>query len=627
MNQLVKFIFATFIFWMLNFLFYRLFFAFYQFPIETKIDGASQFMHALVAGYQLDMAIACMSLLLTTLLVFLFYIFDTNWLRKPIWVWNLICIVIISAISISDAGLFREWNAKINSQALAHFKNPTEVFKTISATQIGLFVSLLSIFSISFYYIFNKKVLPFLSQSNVNHTFKKRLVAGFCGLVVFLFIEVLGIRGGLFGMPINQSVAFFSTNHFANQMAVNPTYNLIQDYSVTEAIPHAEQYQLTTNDEARRIISEDFLLNDNELPISILNTKRPNLIFIFLESWTSDHVGCLGGIADCTPNFDRMSKEGLLFTKAYSNAYVSDQGIPAVLSGYPSVSRVAIINQTSKIKNMPCISENLKPEGYSTGFMFGGELVYGNLKSYFHTKSFDDVKEVFDFKHPSGRLGIHDEYMFPELLKKLDESKEPFLQGFFTQSTHMPYDYTPSDSWSSESSNPEKAFAESMHYSDIHLGKFIDQLKSKPYYDNSLIVIVADHSHNSNKQWQPEFPRRHEIPLMLLGGALKSEFRGKKWEKMVSQLDIPKSILSQMGLSSEEYVWSRDIFKPSTPSSAYYVFYGGAGYINQQGYAASHLINLKNIISDAENDLLKNALNNKARSFQQLVYEDLRTRK
>jgi phosphoglycerol transferase MdoB-like AlkP superfamily enzyme len=401
----------------------------------------------------------------------------------------------------------------------------------------------------------------------------------------------------------------------------------LQDATIKTNIPDSTLYKFRSNEKASKLIADDFYV-EKDTTISILKNPRPNLVFIFLESWSSDNISVLGGIEDCTPQFNALCKEGLLFTNAYANAYVSDQGIPAILSAYPSVSRVAIINQAAKVPSLPCMSEELVNEGYSLSFMFGGDLVYGNLRGYLLEKKFNELKEQKDFsQHPSGRLGVHDEFTFPELLKNLNNKKEPFLQGFFTVSSHMPYDYKPSDDWKSNRDDPEKLYTESVHYCDLHLGKFFTEAKFQSWYKNTLFVVVADHSHNTIKQWGPSNAKHSHIPMLFLGGALKEEWKGKSWDKIVSQLDMPTTLFKQMNIKTTRYPWSRNIFNPLTNSSAYYIFFGGIGYISEEGYAASHIGNTFHIDTDIKDSASILKYNNKAMSFQQLVYEDVRTRK
>jgi phosphoglycerol transferase MdoB-like AlkP superfamily enzyme len=187
----------------------------------------------------------------------------------------------------------------------------------------------------------------------------------------------------------------------------------------------------------------------------------------------------------------------------------------------------------------------------------------------------------------------------------------------------MPYDFPTADGWKAPKGDIEKKYTEAMHYADLQLGTFFDQAKKTKWYANTLFVLVADHSHNTTKQWSPERPERSHIPLLIMGGALKQEWRGQTWNKIVSQLDIVSTILQQLDLSATRYTWSRNILNPSTPSSAYYIFYGGQAYINDQGYAASYQGAVKSMNTNLVDSALIHKLHNKAMSFQQLVYETL----
>ena len=620
MKLLLKYTLALMVFWFLLFFVCRLFFVLYQMPIHGKITQASDLYFAFLHGYRLDLSTATILILLPLILANAYIIWCKPILKKTSQLLFCIMLLLYLFTAIGDAGLYKEWNAKINMQALDHFKNPSEVFKTLGIKNIALFISLLAVFFIPLFYTYKKWIHALLNH-NATIPFRQRAVYGLIYFILSCGIGVIFIRGGITNIPINQSVAYFSNDVFANDIAVNPLYNILQDATIKSNIPAKEFYKFRSSDEARQLITDDFPSQNDSTNI-ILKTQKPNIVFIFLESWSADNVSVLGGIEGCTPQFNALCKEGLLFTQAYANAYVSDQGIPAVLSAYPSVSRIAVINQPAKVPTLPCLSEDLLPLGYTSSFMFGGDLVYGNLRGYLLEKKFSELIEQKDFtQYPQGQLGVHDEYIFPELLKNLNHKKEPFLQCFFTTSTHMPYDYKNKLSWKSSNSDAEKEYTEAVHYSDAHLGKFFSEAKKQTWYNNTLFIVIADHSHNSIKQWSAASAMHSRIPLLMLGGALKDEYKGKEWTNIVSQLDIPATILHQLNIASDKYVLSRNVFANNAVSSAYYIFFGGQGYINNLGYAASHQGNQKHIESNVENDSTKKYLHNKAMSFQQLVYE------
>jgi phosphoglycerol transferase MdoB-like AlkP superfamily enzyme len=477
-----------------------------------------------------------------------------------------------------------------------------------------------------FHILYRKKIQPLLIADQET-SWKKKIVPAFLFLLISTGVGIIAVRGGVGDVPINQSFAYFSNETLANDMAVNPFYTLLQDIDINSKLPDTSIYKISTNEEAQRQVAADYRVAKDST-IGILKSNRPNIVYIFLESWSADNVGALGGIEGCTPEFDKLCNEGLLFTKAYSDAYVSDQGIVTGLSAYPAAHRMAIANQPGKVVHLPCIAEDLIELGYHTSFLYGGQLMFGNLRSYLLEKKFQHLTDVEDLKqYPAGKLGVHDEYTFKELLRTLSSNQEPFLQGYFTLSTHMPYDYPTDDSWHSAASDAEKAYTESVHYSDKQLGKFFDEAKKQSWYAHTLFVLVSDHSHNSIKQWEAKSAMRQQIPILFAGGALKEEWRGKKWNKIVSQLDIVSTLLHQLGADSKNYPWSRNMMNPFTPSSAYYVFYGGAGYLNDQGFVGADYYNSSYISTPIEDSAVMKQFRTKALSFQQLVFENLRYRK
>lgn len=621
-----RYIIFTVIFWFLTFGILRVFFIIYQIPLGNKIHGYLEAFQAIYKGYILDFSVSAMFLLLPLLFVNLFYIFRKKiFLQTSFIVFSVIFCLYVS-VALSDAGLYREWNAKINMQALEHFKNPSEVFKTLSNKSIFLFLFFMLVFCVPFISLYKKWIylkIQFVSRE----TLQKRLLNGILIFIITGGLGVIAIRGGVTNLPINQSIAYFSSNQMANDIAVNPFYSLVQDLDIQSKLINREAYMQSSNEKALQIISSDYQV-EKDTSFSILKTTRPNLVFIIMESWSADNIQALGGIENCTPHFNELSNEGLLFTKAYSDAYVSDQGIVGILSAFPAAHRLAIANQPAKIHHLPCLSETLFPLGYESSFLFGGELVYGNLRGFLLEKKFKELIEVYDLpQYPKGKLGIHDEYIFPELLKILNEKKTRFLQCFFTSSTHMPYDFPQSDGWQSVQNDAEKLYTESVHYSDIQLGKFFDEAKRQSWWDSTLFILVADHSHNTIKQWDFMSAMRQHIPLLFLGGALKEEWRGKRWDKIVSQLDIPATLLHQMKLDISSYPWSRNMLNPYTSSSAFYVFYGGAGYVSDNGYIGINYSNKDNINTSLLDSNELNIYKKKALAFQQLVFENVRLRK
>lgn len=76
-------------------------------------------------------------------------------------------------------------------------------------------------------------------------------------------------------------------------------------------------------------------------------------------------------------------------------------------------------------------------EGYHTSYMFGGQLSYGNIRSYMYYNKFDRILEDKDFDEnlPRGKLGVADEYLFDRQLVELKKKKNLFCWNVYAKYT------------------------------------------------------------------------------------------------------------------------------------------------------------------------------------------------
>lgn len=620
MIRLIRYTLTLFVFWLLMFVPMRLFFTLYQWNLLSGIHPHTHKYLAFVEGYPLDIATATILCGLPVLCGWCFVVFQRAFFRRLQYLLTSVLMVLYVAIALADAGIYREWLAKINCQALAHFKNPSEILKTVSITDQLLFLVLLLVLSAPFLFLYKKRIHSILTYPELQSR-SKRWLTGFVFLMLYSGISVICIRGGIFSLPMSQSAAYFSNSSLANDIAVNPLYNLLQDLTVQGQAPEASQYHFMRTEDARQHLSSYFSITTDTFPI-VLQTQKPNLVFIILESWSADLVSCLGGMSGATPHFDRLSKEGLLFTNCYASAYISDQGIPSVFSAYPGLSRISPISMPHVAQRMPSIVQDYVAKGYSSLFFYGGDPVFGNIKGYVVKKGFQQLVDYKNLPHlPQGQLGVHDAYSFPEFLSYCNRSKQPFLNTLFTLSTHMPYDFKETISWKGEANDPEHRYSEAIHYADEAIGRFFMEAKKQAWYKNTLFILVADHSHNTFRNSELSYADRHHIPLLWVGGALKPEWRNQRIQKVVSQLDIASTLLHQTAMDTKAYHWSRNSFNSSTTSAAYFPFFGGCGFMDDQGYASKYLLGgaINSTCSDSSST---NRHYRIAQSFLQLIYEE-----
>jgi phosphoglycerol transferase MdoB-like AlkP superfamily enzyme len=318
--------------------------------------------------------------------------------------------------------------------------------------------------------------------------------------------------------------------------------------------------------------------------LHVLSINKPNIVLVVLEGWSADMIQSCGGFEGVTPVFDSLCTEGILFTQCYASGSLSDQGMAAVFSAFPAQSKTSIITQPDKYVHLPCLNKNLKAAGYATSFMFGGQLSYGNIRSYMYFNEFDRIieEEDFDESVPKGKLGVHDEYLYPRQIAELKTTREPFFASMFTLSTHGPYDFDLKKDlgWGDK----ERDYVNSIHYADNSIGEFIRNAKNEKWFKNTLFIFVSDHSHNSPKNFSFNEPAYRRIPLLFCGPAIDSLYRGMKMDFTASQTDVAATLLNQLDLKSSEFIYSKNLFNPFAKGHAYYSYEHGAAWIEGDDY-------------------------------------------
>ena len=489
-------------------------------------------------------------------------------------------ILFTNFVSAAEICLYKEWETKLNYTALSHLKQPSEVFLTASNIDylIFSFYILISIIVIRFYF-YNIKI-HFKFQKNTFKSIVKKIV--FAPLILGVFFYF--IRGGLQSIPINISDAYFSKNIIVNDLTVNSNWNIIQSYFKSSRSINGNPYKKYSKKDYDLFVEN--YVNDSTskvLPIKILKDEQPNIVFILLESWSADIIESLGGLKSITPNFNKLEEQGLLFSNFYSNGWKSEQAVSSIFSSFPVFPYISIIKETDKARKLPSINKSLK--NYNSSFIFGGQLSYGNIKGFLLNQKFDLVLDIDDFDYPRGRLGIHDEFMFDEFHLHLNKMKEPFFSTLFTLSSHSPYDFPFKHKFSFNSRHDP--YVNSIAYTDSCLGIFFNKIKNEKWYDNTLFIIVSDHSHSTPINRRVAQKERFKIPMLWYGNVLHDKYKGVSNEILSSHIDITPTLLSQLNYKDDSKYFGNDIFKLNKKYVPY-SFVRGYGMINDfSSYAFS----------------------------------------
>jgi phosphoglycerol transferase MdoB-like AlkP superfamily enzyme len=581
-------------------------FLLYHFSKTEALTG-TEIAKVFLYGLRMDASFTGYICILPFLLFVLQTIFNRLRIRKIIEIYTIILVVILSFLTIADLELYNAWGFRMDATPLQYFKTPKEMAGTVSAAPVLKLMLIFLILSAVFILIYKKHFSQKFSYIRQRFSVPDFLVSLF--LFAFLFVP---IRGGFQKIPMNISDVYFSEKLFADHAAINLPWNIM--FSILNRNNTANPFVYFPEEKAQQLVDTLYQTGPLKIP-SILTTKKPNIIFIILESYTAKWVGCLGGVPGVTPNLDRIAADGLLFKNIYAAGDRSEKGQIAILSGYPNQAINSIIKTPNKTIDLPSINQELEKIGYRSSYTYGGELEFANIKSYLVNVGFDKLtgKYSFPVSQRTTSWGVHDEYVFNWFYEDLKQEPQPFFATLFTLSSHEPYD-VPLKHFSGK--DETTLFKNSIYYTDSIIGNFINKLKQEPWWNNTLVVFVADHGHPLPGHDENDRPSKFHIPLIFSGGALKTK---GVVESIGSQTDIAATILHQLDLPSKQFEWSKDLLDSSARQFAFYSFNNGFGFVTQKGAATVDNVSEKIIYMDKTFDTSDLKL---GKAYMQVSYED-----
>ena len=566
MSSLIGHLVKVLLVWLAVFLLQQACFIFFDPAWTSGITGEAigkSFMRAL----PMDLSAACYLTLPAALLAVARLFTDKRWPNAAIKAYLAIAMVLAAFINVCDIALFRSWGTKVNHKALSYLAYPDEAFASVAgAGPSQLIVVMLAQCAVALF---------LFSRIDHQRSFRTRsLWQSIAAPLLVPGLLLVGMRGGVQDYPIDRSWSYHSAHPVLNLGALNGVWNTI----VLIAEPpdfEKNPYAFMPTDEAEAIVERLSAQGTGERT-TILTTERPNVMIVLLESWTADVVGVLGGDSGVTPGFDRLAHEGMLFTNFFSTGFRTEQGLCALISAFPSQPKTTIIRQYGKFDRLPSLVNVLDSSGYTSTYYYAGDVSFANTRSYLEAMGFGVVHDVGSFPiRKRTAWGAFDEELFAFHLKDAREAREPFFHMVMTSTSHEPFD-APVDEGFPGGSDPQR-YRNSVHYTDRTLAAFIDSCAKQPWYDRTLVIIVADHGHYLPRYRGNFTQERHRIPFLVTGGALRPEMRGARNGTYGSHVDLAATLLGQSGIEAQRFPWSKDLFHSGSPHFAFWTFDDGFG--------------------------------------------------
>lgn len=556
----IKFLFVFLMYWYVLSLFDRTVFLFTNW---SKIDDKTDIAFAYLYGVRLDISLAAYLLALP----FLFFIIQHVFIKRALSPWILriytfVPTLIFAAITVVNLPLYEAWGEKISKRAI--LLGMGTVGGVSSSVDIGMIIRALVVlagyFTIAhfFYHWFVVKVAKYKPQS---------LLFTLISLVLGASILFSFIRGSFGRATLNPSAAYFSDNNPSNHLAVNTYWAFLKDMTKSSK---KNPYQFMSEDSLERVLP-NIIPNQADTILPVLNTQRPNIVLVLLEGMVAQVFEDLGGEKNITPNFKRIMSEGVNFTRAYAAADRSDKGMIAVMSGFPAQGTESIIQYIPKHEKLPGIGQIYDSLGYSTSFYHGGQSEFYNFKSYMFTHGINKVVDNANFGLDVRRnsWGVYDHVIANKMLKDLAKEKKPFFSVFYTLVNHEPFHLDGTYKFGNDTKG--NAYRSTAYYTDTMFNSFVENAKKQDWYKQTIFIVVSDHGHiYPTEKYGLENPNRYHIPLFMFGGALREEWKGKKVDAVVSQVDVASTLWHFVNNTKSPFKYSEDLFAKNRKNIAFF---------------------------------------------------------
>lgn len=549
---------------------------------QRLADGDS--LAVLFGGLRVDLSSLGYLLALAVLMLIAHVLLrsKTSLLQLIFTLYSSIVVTLIVVIEASTPAFITQYDVRPNRLFVEYLDYPQEVFSMLLHGHLFAMISTLIIATLSCVFAYRYINAAFSKQQNA------KTVSQVVILVTTLLVCLISARGTVSHRPLNPALVYFSSDSLVNSLALNSTYSVAfaiknmgnekNASSLYGNMPRNEILQ-TVKQAAykQKFITENIPTLSSNTPFN--TGKKKNLVIILEESLGARFVGELGGIG-VTPELDKLYKQGWGFNNLYATGTRSVRGIEAVTTGFtPSPSR-SVVKLSKSQRNFFSLADVLARTGYTTQFIYGGESHFDNMKSFFLGNGFSDIVDINDMQNPEfiSSWGASDEDLFNQAdkeLSALNKAGNPFFSLVFTSSNHDPFDIPEGKVKLPEGHDPENLKRDlAIKYADYALGKFIAKAKTQDYWQDTVFLVVADHDVRVFGS-EPVPLKSFHIPAVILNSGMDA----KQDTRLVSQIDLPVTLLSLLGVDQATPMLGYDLTKQYPVERAMMQYYDNFAYV------------------------------------------------
>ncbi|MEO5647877.1 MAG: sulfatase-like hydrolase/transferase, partial [Chitinophagaceae bacterium] len=502
--------------------------------------------------------------------------FRQKWRIGVLYFLMFISIFLLCFNAVSEWFFWDEFSSRYNFIAVDYLVYTTEVMGNIRESYpiTVIMITVLAVALIIFFIIRSKLDRSVRQTTN----FMRRSITAFA--LIFLTFACYLIT--------QEKWKNFSRNETANELAGNGVYqfgaaywqNELSFYRFYKTIPDEAAFRILRNEFTEpysKFISEDIFSIEREVNYNEPE-KKFNVVLISVESLSASFMQHFGGEKNITPYLDSLAGRSLFFTRLYASGTRTVRGLEALALSIPPTPGQSIVKRPGN-ENLFSIASVLNAKGYSSQYIYGGYGYFDNMSYFFgHNgyKVIDRTAIAAKDIHYQNIWGVADEDAFTLALNTMDQnyaSGKPFFTQVMTVSNHRPYTY-PENRIDIGPENQSREGA--VKYTDFAINKFLKEASVKPWFANTVFVIVSDHCAASAGNVALPVTGYH-IPMLIYAPAIIAP---AKFDRLAAQVDIVPTILGILKLKYKSKFFGKDILNTrSGKESAFISTYQGLGFL------------------------------------------------
>ncbi|RKS25759.1 phosphoglycerol transferase MdoB-like AlkP superfamily enzyme [Flavobacterium endophyticum] len=438
--------------------------------------------------------------------------------------------------------------------------------------------------------------------------FKKRgiFAATFAGKAsvkqkLSLFISAFLILSFYVGF-IKNNQAEWSSNRYNNEISKAGIYSFFAEFRNNQ-MKYTQFYTAIDTKKAFETVRNEIAEPDSrfikggtsirrEITDSLPSEARPNVVFILMESMSASFMKEFGNEKGITPNMDKLAQQSLFFTNLYATGTRTVRGMEAVTLCILPTPGQSIVKRPDN-QNLYTVSNVFQEKGYQNSFFYGGDGYFDNMNCYFGGNGFtiydrgrgsvlsdkikterhniEDSEVTFE-----NAWGICDENIYDKMLQVADEhfaSKKPFFNFVMTTSNHRPYTYPEGKIDIPSGKNRDGA----VKYADYALGQMLEKAKTKPWFKNTVFVIIADHCASSAGKDEIDVANYH-IPAFIYNLPAQAP---EKVLQQCSQIDLFPTLFAMLRWNYRSNFFGKNALGRTYTERAYVGTYRKLAYMKK----------------------------------------------